>query len=363
LVLTLWLGEGFSSAADGKRLPFGHPHVIPEGESTVHPLVRENPRRGSRDFEQLAEQLMEVQKTPSRALHAKGIGVRGVLTVSDDVWDPARVGIFASAGTYNAYVRFSNGSPRRQSDKKPDVRGLAVKLLDVPGRKVIPGLEDATTHDLLFIRSTHVPFRSAEEFVWVARASQNQLTFIPRALFHLGPKRAIGLLRELLGGLSLPYPSAAADSFFTALPIQFGDHAAKLALFPQSPTAPTTSQAQGEDYIGGDVAARLLAGPIRYDLRAQFFVDEASTPIEVPNQEWLERDAPFVTIATLELPKQDIAGTAGEELQTLIEALSFDPWHAPLEFRPLGALMRARNVAYRRSTQARGAKPEISVEG
>ncbi|MEA2750953.1 MAG: hypothetical protein QOI41_5096, partial [Myxococcales bacterium] len=40
------------------------------------------------------------------------------------------------------------------------------------------------------------------------------------------------------------------------------------------------------------------------------------------------------------------------------EKLSFDPWHAPVEFRPLGELMRARNAAYRLSTIERKAAGE-----
>ena len=42
----------------------------------------------------------------------------------------------------------------------------------------------------------------------------------------------------------------------------------------------------------------------------------------------------------------------------LVERLSFDPWHAQAELRPLGSMMRARNPAYRLSTQERGAARE-----
>ena len=38
--------------------------------------------------------------------------------------------------------------------------------------------------------------------------------------------------------------------------------------------------------------------------------------------------------------------------------MSFDPWHAREDLRPLGNLMRARNHAYRISTQKRGAIAE-----
>ena len=39
--------------------------------------------------------------------------------------------------------------------------------------------------------------------------------------------------------------------------------------------------------------------------------------------------------------------------------MSFDPWHAPEDYRPLGNMMRARNPAYRLSTiERQAAAPE-----
>ena len=91
-------------------------------------------------FERLAVELRDTPKRAPgeklRALHAKGVaGVRAELIVRDDVPALARVGIFAQPGTYRAYVRFSNGAAVPQPDSKPDVRGLAVKVLGVPGTK------------------------------------------------------------------------------------------------------------------------------------------------------------------------------------------------------------------------------------
>src|SRR5690349_532733 len=109
---------------------------------------REHPSQGEAErFERYAKELRELQRARAagRALHAKGFGVRAELTVLPDLPEHARVGPFARPGTFQALARFSNGSGARQADKKPDVRGLAVKLLGVPGKKLIPGLEDATT--------------------------------------------------------------------------------------------------------------------------------------------------------------------------------------------------------------------------
>ena len=58
----------------------------------------------------------------------------------DDLPEHARAGLFARPATYRAYVRFSNGAGRVQHDKVPDVRGIAVKILGVLGKKVIAGM-------------------------------------------------------------------------------------------------------------------------------------------------------------------------------------------------------------------------------
>jgi hypothetical protein len=51
----------------------------------------------------------------------------------------------------------------------------------------------------------------------------------------------------------------------------------------------------------------------------------------------------------------------GKTLDTKVAKMSFDPWHAPQEFRPLGAMMRARAVAYRESVIERDATSELEV--
>jgi hypothetical protein len=314
-------------------------------------------------FERLAVQLRDAPKRAPgdrlRALHAKGVaGVRAELTVGDNLPPEARVGIFAQPASYRAYVRFSNGAAVPQPDSKPDVRGLAMKVLGVPGTKLIPGLEAATTQDFLTIRDAYAPFVSPDEFVWVAVAAQSPLTFLPRALFHLGPARALHLIKELKTKLSVPYPSAAVSAFHSALAIRFGDHAVRFSFAPEAAAAPGAATGTTATYVHDDLRQRLLAGPIHYQFRVQFYVGEAQTPIENTAVEWNASDSPFVPIARLTIPQQDIDSEAGRRLAGYVESLSFDPWHAPVEFRPLGALMRARNAAYRVSGKRRGAQPE-----
>ena len=291
-----------------------------------------------------------------RGLHTKSnLGVEATFEVLADVPADARIGMFATPRSYPAVVRFSNGAGRRQSDRKLDVRGIAVKLFGVDGKKVIPGMEDATTQDFLAIRTAAVPIKNADEFMAIVRAGQTPALLPFKLIGALGLRRGIQVIKAALGGLKAPQSPLAATSFYSALPIKFGPHAVQFAFTAQDTPAP--SKIAGDTALGDELTARLRDRPVVYDFRIRFYVDEASTPIEDASVEW---KAPWVTIAKLTLPVQDPSSPRGRKAGDLIETLAFDPWHAREDLRPLGNIMRARNVAYRVSTKARNAAPEPS---
>src|SRR5262249_39186006 len=151
-----------------------------------------------------------------------------------------------------------------------------------------------------------------------------------------------------------PVGSLATSRFFTVSASQLGAHAARFALWPQAGVSNTPRPAD----FGAELAGRLRAGPGTYELQAPFFVDQGRTPMEDPSVNWEESVSPYVTVGRLTLPQQDVDSPEGRALAERAEKLSFDPWHARADMRPLGGLMRARNVAYRVSTQERGAAPE-----
>ena len=295
----------------------------------------------------------------SRALHAKGYGVEGELTVLGDLPEHARAGLFARPATYRAYVRYSNGDGRRQSDTKGDVRGLAVKVVGVEGKKVIPGMEQEKTQDLLLIRTPAIPFRDADEFVAVVTAAQsNALLLLPRVVGRLGIGRTFELLPQLAKGMKGAMLPLATTPYFSAAPVCCGAYAVHYALAPEEKAEPGLAGGTSRDGLRDDLATRLAKGPVVYELRLQFYVDDTKTPIEDASIEWKEQDAPFVTVARLTLPEQNLDGARARKLADYIEGLSFDPWHALVEHRPLGNIMRARNQAYRLSTEERHAAKE-----
>jgi hypothetical protein len=168
--------------------------------------------------------------------------------------------------------------------------------------------------------------------------------------------RIFTVLPKLQAALKTPIDSLGSKTFFSALPIRWGETAAKYSFAPRSVPEPEKRiDDRSPNRLGLDLAARLARGAIEYDVRAQAFVDEEKTPIEDPTREW---DSPWVIVGKLTIPEQDPASERGKKLHAFVDTLSFDPWHAPEEFRPLGAMMRARAIAYRESVMERGAAAE-----
>jgi hypothetical protein len=293
----------------------------------------------------------------SRALHPKGTGgFSAELEVFADVPAHAKHGLFARPGKFGAYVRFSNGAFKRQSDKRGDVRGIAVKVLGVEGKKV---LGEASTQDLLAVHVPATPFRTPDEFVAVVFALAHPATAIFRLFGALGVGRTFQILRRFSKTAGAPVATLAGARFFSALPVRVGPYAARFAFMPLQAKDATLPSPRSATYLSDDLAARLRQGPLAYDLELQFFEDETRTPIEDASVDW---DAPYTKVGRLTVPSQDAASDAGRALADRVEAMAFDPWHALAEHQPLGAMMRARKHAYYASIQERVAAPEPAAE-
>jgi hypothetical protein len=63
-------------------------------------------------------------------------------------------------------------------------------------------------------------------------------------------------------------------------------------------------------------------------------------------------------VGRLTIAKQDVSSVRGKAIAEKVEGFAFDPWHALVAHKPLGSMMRARNFAYRESTDERKASKE-----
>jgi len=70
-------------------------------------------------------------------------------------------------------------------------------------------------------------------------------------------------------------------------------------------------------------------------------------PVEKTTVVWPESLSPYVTVAKLRLPKQDIGGKDNLER---MDKTSMTAWRVTEQHRPLGSIMRSRKEVYRQSS-------------
>ena len=309
-------------------------------------------------FDRYAEAFVKMQQRKSqefgygRALHRKQIlALRAVFDVLPDLPETARHGLFASPARYEAWIRLSNGGPNHAPDSKPDIRGFAVKVFGVAGPTATASL-DWGCQDFLLINHSTFAFPKSEEFMDLTLASDRGLISLLTHIWNrYGAFRGVALMRRLAGVVGKPFRSFACETFYSAAPISCGPYACRLRLVPNG------NPPSGDDVRdwARDVKDRLALAPLAFDFQLQFFVDEASTPIENASVDWPEMVAPFVTVARLIIPQQEFSNAAATQFDAQVEASSFDPWTALMVHRPLGNVMRARRVVYLASRSTRGA--------
>jgi hypothetical protein len=289
---------------------------------------------------------------PGRALHRKQVlGVVGRLEVLGGLPGQARHGLFASPGSHEAWVRLSNGSADRAPDRRPDVRGFAIKVLGLSGPGALGG--ETASQDFLLINHPAFAFPRSDEFVeLVLAAGRGGGALLAHVFRRYGPIGGARFLARFTRSIGRPFSGFATEPFFSAAPIACGPYAARVRLLPAIAHA---SPSPADDWTA-DFLRQLSVADLSFDLQLQFFTDERVTPVEDASVDWPESEAPYLTVARLVLPRGG-GGSLDEELQGRIEAAVFDPWSALAAHRPLGDVMRARKVVYFESEKGRGAVP------
>lgn len=276
-----------------------------------------------------------------RGAHPKHHGcVRARFEVAADLPESLTAGLFRPGASYPAWVRFSNNADP-QPDAEPDVRGMAVKLLDVDGEKLFQPDPGAATHDLLLVSHPVFLFPDVETYAqgFEAIGAGEALSFF----FHpLDPHpRAFLIVRDMLAR----HADLLDVRWFSMVPYRFGDatRAVKYGARPCAPGDAVLPADPDPDFLRRRLAARLAADAACFEFGLQFQDDPAAMPIEDPSVEWDEADAPFRTVAKLVLPRQTFDTPAQH---AWCEDLSFNPWRALPAHRPLGGISRARRVIY-----------------
>jgi hypothetical protein len=280
-----------------------------------------------------------------RDAHPKAHGcVKAEVHVLETLPDALAKGIFIPGKTYQAWIRFSNGSsdPTR-ADIKRDARGMAIKVLGVPGKKLLEDEDDAMTQD--FVMINHPVFFATDPVRYLSfMQDANSDHFYTKLLipFALGAKGTRIALETRSTRISNPLQSR----YWSMVPYQLGTdsdrQAVKYSARACSGVVDPMPSKPDHDFLRGALRNTLKNG----DACMEFLVQartSSSMDVEDSRTEWKEAQAPFHPVATIRIPRQ-VFDTP--EQNVFCENLSFTPWHALPQHRPLGVTNRLRKVIY-----------------
>jgi L-lysine epsilon oxidase-like protein len=262
--------------------------------------------------------------------------------VKPDVPAELKVGVFAQAKDYPAWIRISSDTVPSLPDLKTTV-GIGIKLFDVGGAKLIGNPADAT-HD--FILQNHDVF-----FVDTAA----DMCAFTKAGFDgtdEAYRKAHPVTDAILKDMEKVVPSVLGITYWSVLPYAFGPRRfVKYKLEPEAPIEPGVAPNTGDPtYLAADMHRRLLAGEFRFRFLVQFQKDAASMPLDKATVRWSEQDSPPIEIATLVIPAQDIQARGQPDYG---ENLAIHPWRVLAEHAPQGTIADARKVVYAASSELR----------
>lgn len=263
--------------------------------------------------------------------------------VEPDLPPRLRVGLFASAQTYPAWVRFANATA--QPDTKKDFRGMSIKLMNVKGEKLLGSFDTLdfllNSHPVLFVGNP-------ADFLDFVDHSVNSHPL----LFFLNPFNPhLKEFRIVLAGRK-HHASHLAIPYWSTTPYLFGDgNAVKYAAKPSGTGHdPALPKKLTDGYLRAAVRKQMSAGGTGFDFMVQFQADAGQMPLEDATVEWNEAASPFLKVARIEIPPQDFESPAHTEF---CESLAFNPWHTLPEHRPLGGINRVRKDLYQTMAEFR----------
>jgi hypothetical protein len=299
-----------------------------------------------------------------RGAHAKTYGlVRAELQILRNVPEAYAQGIYATPGRHGVLLRFSSASNHLGPDAQlGPVLGCAIKIFDVPGRKLVEDEPDATTFDLVLKNNPFFVARSAHHYLRLQEVGNDSPKYLARgkAGFH-------ELLADLLTGkgtfeqsdwaweemfafvrvaTQTPVRNPLLTTFWTMGAFRHGDYVAKVRIAPVAESAAHVIHHELDLHARAEVfhpalADELEAGSFDFDLQVQLCKDLDAMPVDDATVEWPEKLSPYVTVGRLHIPRQDISGP---ESFATDDAVAFNQFRVTDEHRPLGEIMQVRKI-------------------
>ena len=300
-----------------------------------------------------------------RSVHVKSHGIlQGELQVLDNLPPQLAQGMFANARTYPVIMRLSTTPGDILPDSVSTPRGLAVKVIGVEGER-LPGSENAVTQDYVMVNGPAFQVANAKAFLGNLKLLAKTTDKGEGAKVALSTvMRGAGKALEAVGGGSgkiksmggEPATNPLGETYFTQVPMLYGEYMAKLAIAPISQNL-TSLKGEKIDIGRSPTAIReallkhFATNGGEWEVRIQLCTDLEKMPIEDAKKLWPEDESPYIAVARITVKPQ----IAWDEQRSAAvdDGMSFSPWHGLAAHRPIGSIMRVRKMAYEKSAAFR----------
>ena len=293
-----------------------------------------------------------------RDVHAKTHGcVKATLHVLENLDPKYRQGVFANPGQYDAWIRYSSGNTLVLRDSVKDARGMAIKLMGVPGRKLLEedGVPHAETQDFVMMNATRFFILNLPEYLIFTRylgEGSNYGYFLGGFTPDLPQKNWSKIfsfssyhpheMMLALKTLKPPPDSLLNTQFYSVSAYKLGaENVVKYSMKPCGDAKAAHVDRSQPNFLRDEMIAHLKDRDACFEFMVQLQVAGKNMPVEDTTVEWSESDSPFVPIARIEIPKQSFV-----ENQETCESLSYNPWHSLPVHQPLGVMNRIREPLY-----------------
>lgn len=299
-----------------------------------------------------------------RGVHAKGHGLlTGKLEVLAGLPPTLAQGLFERPGTYDVVLRLSTNPGDILDDDVSTPRGLAMKVVGVRGER-LPDAEGATQD---FVMANAPAFSAPDAAAFLKSLKMLAATTDTPQIFKKAVSalmRGVETVLESLGTKSptvvnlggQPETHILGETFYSQVPLRWGDYVAKVAVAPSSPALKALA---GQPLDLNRVPNALRAAVMTFfaqqggewEVRAQLLTNPATMPVEDASALWPEDESPYVAVGRISVPAQE--AWSDEKARRLEDGLAFSPWHGIQAHRPLGSIMRARRATYPKSVAFR----------
>ncbi|SFE85343.1 catalase family protein [Spirosoma endophyticum] len=352
------------------------PNYVPYSDAVEvkQPNEEEQTRQVVDSMARVNRLMFEKHRHAIRDAHAKSHGIlRGELQIYDNLPQPLAQGLFKRPATYPVIIRLSTAPGAIMPDGQPTFRGMAIKVIGVEGPKFLPDQADALTQDFLLVNHPIIPTGTVETYLQQQLKLEKQAG-LPEELQAAQSKLITGVhkLLDVVGlepepndlGIGKANTHILGETFFSMAALRYGEYIAKLSAVPLSEALQALQgqeiDARNDSALRDLVVSFFVNQGAEYELRAQLCTDLTRMPVEDGSVEWAEDESPYQPIGKLVIPAQNAYSPARRVYAD--DVLTFNPFHCLAAHRPLGSIMRARQLAYETSSQYRhqmNAQPRV----